>query len=158
MDTRSWLAAAIAVLLWAPGAVAVAQDPDIDGRTTRAATDLVSAIAEMATRDVAGAICADSRHRQASVLVMALASRERRLRAALARRDGTIAREERAVMHGLRDSIRRLHAEAASCVGATVVEPSPDDDWYACTPDVPPDVPDDAMRIVGDSRRSAISE
>ena len=63
-------------------------------------------------------------------------------------------------MHGLRDSIRRLHAEAATCVGETVTAPSPEEEpVYGCILVLPPDVPDDAMRIVEDgTRRSAISE
>lgn len=137
-----------------------AQDADLDGRTLEHAATLVSAIEELAERDVAGAICADSRHRRASVLVFALAGRERRLRAAVARRDAAAARDERTIIAGLLDSIRALHAEAATCVGASV--PPADvaaEPRFDCVLEVAPDAPRDAVRPPrADAPRSAVSE
>ncbi len=152
------LALALVGSLAATAAPAHAQDADLEGRTLEHAATLVSAIAELAERDVGGAICADSRHRRASVLVFALAGRERRLRAAVARRDASATREERAVISGLLDSIRALHAEAATCVGASL-PPAASEPRFESVVEVSPDAPRDAVRPSrADAPRSAVSE
>lgn len=143
-------------------AAARAQDADVEGRTSAHAATLVSAIGELASRDVAGAICADSRHRRASVLVSALGARERRLRAAIARRDLVGQREERAVIAGLLDAIRELHAEAAACVGEALVpsaEPAEAEPRDSCIFELAPEVPRGAVRPpLAETPRSAVSE
>lgn len=154
-------ASALATVLGAT-AGARAQDADVDGRTAAGAAAFVSAIADMAGRDVAGAICADSRHRRARVLADALEVRARRLRAAVARRDESASRAERAVIAGLLGAIRELHAEAATCVGeaapATTRRPS-EEPAPSCVVEVAADVPHGAIRPpLADAPRSAVSE
>lgn len=149
-------------LILGPMCTAAAQDADVEGRTSSHAAALVSAIADMASRDVAGAICADSRHRRASVLSFALAGRERRLRAAISRRDAAGEREERRVIQGLLGLIRELHAEAASCVGETAPATPPEsaEPTYGCVLELDADVPDEsAMRMTrSDTPTSAVRE
>ena len=160
----SVLAAALAATasLLIPSVAARAQDADIDGGTAAHAATLVSAIGELASRDVAGAICADSRHRRASVLSFALGTRERRLRAAIARRDVAGQREERAVIAGLLDAIHTLHAEAATCVGEAgppPTEPIDAEPRYSCVYELAPEVPHGAVRpSLADAPRSAVTE
>lgn len=160
--SRSLGVALLALTSLGAPAAAWAQDADVEGRTSAHAATLVSAIGELASRDVAGAICADSRHRRASVLVFALGARERRLRAAIARRDAAGQREERAVIAGLLDAIRELHAEAASCVGEALpapTEPTDTEPRYSCVYELSPEVPRGAVRPpLAEAPRSAVSE